>query len=239
MSDRRSVLAPARLVPATLTAAALVAAALLGAGCDDAKAPPAEPTSDDLLLSIDGIDITFGELEPIIEFLRTTHPEVGRKTVVQTVLERQVLPLRLAERAFGAEREALRRQAEDLRTIATNVYELEQNTPNLTVHERKKYTRLQPDLPVAMFLFDQLQLGNVSPPLAVPRGFIVTGAHDYVEVPVTGEDMVDATQVGFFTHTVGAWRDWLLAEQARIADAVTFIHPLYRDALPSWCNPRK
>lgn len=220
------------------SAPAIVAAAALAlAACNKATpAPPKPPTAADRLLTIDGIEITFGEVLPLLDFVTATHPEVGRKTLMQMVLETHTVPLRLAERAFAAERAELKQHAADLRSVATNVVELEAQAVPERIKEHKKYSRMQPELPVSMFLFDPLMTGGVSDPIAVQQGFVVTGAHDYAEMPLRSEDMVEATQVGFFTHTYGAWRDWLATEQQRVADKVTYVHPDYREALPTWCK---
>ncbi|MCA8947903.1 MAG: hypothetical protein KDE27_00275 [Planctomycetes bacterium] len=218
--------------------AAAVAVAFAACGERTPSAPPAA-TSADVILTIDGIDITLGELEPFMAWIRETRPDVGRKTLAQKVLEGHLVPLRLAERAFAAERAAQRAKAVEIRSVVQNVYELERASDALEVQDRRRYTRLQPDLSVGMFLFDRLQEGNVSDPIAVPRGFVLASTHEHVDAPVAGEDMVEATQVGFFTHKVGEFHDWIEQEQARVADKVTYVHPDYRDALPTWCQPPK
>lgn len=214
---------------------ALLCASLLLGACDKGPTNATQPPLPaDILLTIDGIDITFGEVEPLVAFISATHPEGGHKTILQVVLEKHTVPLRLAERAFAEPRKVQLQGAEDLCTVATNALELD--AQRVATKERKKYARMQPALPVSMFLFDPLTTGGVSPPIAVPRGFIVAAAQDYRPSPLVAEDMVEATQVGFFTHTVGEWRDWIQAEQGRVADKVTYVHPRFREALPTWCK---
>ena len=211
-----------------------LALALL-ASCGEHLAPtPQPPRAEDILLSIDGIDITFGELRPYIDFLASIHPDTGRKTMVQVVLEQHVLPLRLAERAFPEERQRQRQIATDLRSVVTNIDELE--AQQLSVRESKRYGRTQLPIPVAQFLFDPLTTGGLSQPIAVPRGFIVAGARDYLESPIVAHDLVDTTMAGFFTHGTRDWLLWLEAEQNRVADKLTYVHPDYREALPAWCK---
>ena len=145
-------------------------------GCGGSKpAPgPSGPKPTDVVLRLDGMEFTFAEVDEWADFLRIAYPMAGRKTIVQAVLEQHVIPLRLAERAFPEERAQLLREATEASGVLTNVYELEQAQQggNLEVQERRKYTRLQPAIPVAAHLFNRMNEGSVSKPLAVPRGFV-------------------------------------------------------------------
>lgn len=214
---------------------ATLAASVLLASCSRTPPAPAPAVDPDLLLVIDGLEIRLSEVEPYRQFVEQAYPDAGRKTVVQLVLEKHLLPLRMAERAFPAERAAERQRAMDLRSVVGNVLELEQKS-ELQVQARRRLTRLQTDLPVAMFLFDQTKQGDVSQPIALPRGYMLTGALDYYQAPLVTEDMVEAIQIGFFTHQVGEWTEWVEAEQKRIKSKITYVHPDYREALPTWCN---
>lgn len=221
---------PPRSTNRLLLACALVAFA--GCGGDEPKRPAVDP---DLLLTIDGIDIKLQELAPYLEFVAQSHPDTGRKTAIQMVLEKYLVPLRLAQRAFPAERAQQHQRAADMRSVVGNVLELQQKS-ELQVVGRGRMTRMMLDLPVAMFLFDPLRTGDVGGPLEVPRGYIVAGALDYHQAPLAAEDMVDALEVGFFTHEVGAWKEWIEAEQLRVKNKITYIHPDYKEVLPTWCN---
>jgi hypothetical protein len=207
--------------------------AALAAGCSD-KTPP-----ETRLLVLDGIEVRLDEVEPYVRFLDESVPEGGRKTKVQRVLEEQILPLKLAQRAFPAERKLLRERAELLRSVSTNAYELEQNAAAIKDKRRAKFPRLHAKLPVAMFLFQLENLGSVSATIELPEGFSVVGSFDAKQHQLALEDSVDALEVAFFTHLGKEWREWLQAEQARVADKLTFVHPDYRFALPSWIHPPK
>lgn len=221
------------LLLAARTAATV--AALSFAGCGDAT-PPADPR----LLVVDDVEIRLDELDPYVAFLDSYLPEGGRKTKVQHVLEEHVLPLRLAQRAFGPQRAEQRARAEALCAVAGNVAELEQQSRLLPHQHRSTMSRRDARLPVAMFLFDPLRVGAVSPPIELPQGWFVAAAYDLRESPVVYGDMVDALQVGFVTHTAGEWASWYGAERERIATKVTYVHPDYRDAMPSWLQlPRQ
>ena len=218
-------------LPQTATALAL---AMFFAACDDPPAvAPAPQGPGDVLLRIDGIDITFGEVEPYLKFLDETMPEGGRRTKVQKVLQEFVVPLRLAQRKFPEERRVMQERARHLRSVATNVDELEQQGAQLVI-KSVQLTRGQADLPVVVFLFDPLTTRGVSEVLEVPRGFVVAAARDLHETAAAVYDTVDAVMVGFFTQTPADWETWKHVAQEDVAHKATYIHPDYREAMPTW-----
>lgn len=197
-----------------------------------------QPPVESRLLVVDGIEIRLEEVEPFVAFLDSFLPEGGRKTKIARVLDEHLLPLRLAQRAFVAERQELRARAEALAAVAGNVAELEQHAAQIETKRRSTLTRTRAMLPIAMRLFDPLQTGAVGPPIEVPQGWFVAGAYDFIASPgLALEDAVDALQVGFVTHTAVQWREWLAEQKQSIADKVTFVHPDYHGALPSWLRP--
>lgn len=216
------------------TAPALLLPLLLLAACAD---PPPEtpppPAATDVLLRLDGLEITFGEVEPWVKWLDEAMPEGGHRTKVQKVLQDYLVPLKLAQRSFAEQRRPLREQAHQLRSVATNVAELEQQGAQATIR-RQNLARSQIDLPVAAFLFDPLTTRGTSEPIEVPRGFLVAAAHDLRVAGSTVHDLVDAVMVGFMTHTAADFETWKTAEQERVADRATYIHPGYREAMPTW-----
>lgn len=218
---------PRRLACAFATALILAGGALSGCG---ETAPPQVKE----LLVVDGITIELAELEPFLKFLDSYLPEGGRKAKVRRILEEHVLPMHLARRAHPAERRAQLQLASDLCSVATNIAELEKQTTNFPGKSRRFVTRSQAKLPVAMFLFDELLQGAVSPPLEVPFGYIVASCYEVKTGALTVDDHADSLQVGFATHPGAEWQAWLVAEQKRIADKVTFVHPDYREAMPPW-----
>ena len=213
------------------TLALLLAAA--STGCSEKGPAPS------LLLVIDGISIQLDEVEPYVRFLDEFVPEGGRKTKVQRALEEQLIPLRLAQRAFPNERASLLAQAQTLCGVATNAIELEQHAKALEHQRRAHFARLHAKLPIAMFLFDPLKLGSVSPPIEVPEGWSVVAGFDMRQGALALDDSVDALQVAFYTHGGRDWSQWLDAEKLRVADKVTYVHPDYVHALPDWVHPPK
>jgi len=214
------------------TTALVLALALAACGNPPAVVTtPSTPT--DVLLRIDGIDITFGEVEPYVKFLDEAMPEGGRLTKIRKVLQEFTVPLRLAQRQFPELRRKMQERAQQLHSVATNVIELEQQAAQQVI-QKQPLTRGQADLPVAVFLFDPLSTGGVSPVIEVPRGCVIAAAHAIKHEPAAVYDTVDAVQVGFFTHTPGDWETWKQLEQERIAAKASYIHPEYREAMPTW-----
>ncbi len=215
----------------------LVAAVALGATAvirgvwrNGDSAPAAEPR----LLVVDGIEITLADVEPYVRFLDSFLPEGGHKTKVQRVLDEYILPLRFAQRAFPAQRHEQFVHAQALCSVATNTDELEERSKLIQDRKHSNLTRLHAQLPVAVFLFDPLLHRSVSPPIEVPTGWFVAGCVEMHESALAVDDYCEALQVGFVTHTAGEWHTWLLSEQTRVADRVTFVHPDYREAMPAW-----
>lgn len=202
---------------------------LLLAGCGgDRKVP-----DRDLLLTIDGLEIRLAEVEPHVKFLDSIAPEWATRVKYRRALDEFVIPLRLAQRAFPNERAKLLERARHLRSVATNAIELEQQGAQ-QVMKRQNLTRRSVEIPVAMFLFDPLTTGGTSDPIEVPRGWIVASAYEIKEAALVLDDVADAVQVGFLTHSPGDWVTWLEQEQRRLADKVTYVHPDFREHLPEW-----
>jgi hypothetical protein len=224
----------ARVVLSLSAAAVAIAAGIVASACADD--PPAEPR----LLVLDGIEFRLTDVDPYIAFLDSYVPEGGRKTKIQHVLEEVLIPLRLAQRAFPAERKALQERADALRSVATNVMELEQQTAVVKEKHRSEVTRKHVQMPVAMWAFDQLKVGAVSDPIEVPEGWFVVGLFNFTESPALAvSDYVDLLQVGFIHHNRTQMLQWYLEQKQLLADKATFIHPDYATAIPAWIRPKK
>ncbi|MBL8732611.1 MAG: hypothetical protein JNN13_09615 [Planctomycetes bacterium] len=214
----------------------LLLATLSGLVAASCNRQPLPTTDEARLLVIDGIEVRVADLAPYLEFFDSFLPEAGRKVKVQRVLDDHLLPLQLARRSFAEPRQKLLAEARQLCEVATNFYELEQQTTNVVYRKRLNQTRLKPRLPVSMFLFDPLRTGAVSAPIEVPQGWIVASAFELHESPLKSDDYVDGLQVAYFTHSDQEWLDWYAAQKLLLADKVTFVHPDYREAMPAWMH---
>jgi len=193
---------------------------------------PPEPGPAQRLLVVDGIVITFGDLQPYADFLARYRADAGRRTRLAKVLDDHVLPLFLARRAFPEERQQQLDKAKGLCSVAGNVLELEQYGKELGI--RKSVTPGRVEIPTAMFLFDELTTGKVSEPIELPWGYLVCAAFDLRRASVAVDDVCDSFMVGFTTHDRASWDTWLAGERQRIARKLTWVHPEYRDLLPHW-----
>ncbi|MCB9879865.1 MAG: hypothetical protein H6835_19920 [Planctomycetes bacterium] len=222
-----------RIVAPLLLAAASGAGAFALHGC----ARPA-PAAETRILELDGIALTFDQVKPYVEFLRSFRPDAGEKTMTMYAINEHLLPLRLAQRAFPEQRKQLLEQAQGLCSVADNVIELEKQTAQMGERVyRDRLTRTAAQLPVAMFLFDPANVGAASQPIEVPQGWFVVGAFDLKQEALAIGDRADALQVGFVTHLGPEWKAWLAEQQQQLADKLTFVHPDYRDSLPAWIRP--
>lgn len=192
---------------------------------------------DPRLIELDGITITFEELQPYYDWLTEFRPGVGVRTKYMWAMREYVLPLKLAQREFAAERAEQRALAEGLCSVATNIAELEERSKLITHKTRSNLTRQQALLPVGMFLFDELTLNAVSQPLELPHGVFVVSAYERYDDALVMGDYVDALQVGFLTHTSQEWQEYWAGKRAEIGAKVAFIHPDYRDDMPDWIQP--
>jgi len=209
--------------------AVALAASLLAAACADEPA-----VAGDRLLVVDGIEFTLADVAPYTAFLGSFVPESGEKTRVRLVLEEYLVPLRLAQRAFPDLRQRALARARGLCEVATNAAELDAQSHLLEQRQRGTMSRRRPQLPVAMFLFDPMKVGSVSEPIEVPVGYVVAAAFDLHESALMVDDYVDSVQVPFVTHDGAGWTDWLAAEKERVSTLVSYVHPEYRQAMPSW-----
>jgi hypothetical protein len=222
----------ARIVAAVVAAAAAAALALSACGKD----APAEHR----LLVIDGIEIRLADVEPYVAFFETFWPESGPKSRVQRALDEVLIPIALARRSFAKERAELKARADALCSVATNVLELEQQKAVAGDKLRSQVRRTHLQLPIALFAFDPLLTGSVSPPIEMPEGWRVVAAYDINQSSeLLVGDYVDLLQVAFVHHSGKEWAEWCSAEKHRIADLATFVHPDYTTAMPEWIRQKK
>ncbi len=215
----------------------LLCGLLPGCGGDSpTEAPAGEPRDQDRLLTIDGIDVTFGDVRPWVAFLDGYYAVHSTRSKMRSALDRHVLPLLLARRDFPAERAAQLEKARALRSVAGNAVELDQKG-RLLAAPRKAVNPALVELPVARFAFDETLLGSVSEPLELPQGWLLVATLDLQHAAVAGDDIAELLQVPFYTHERDDHLAWLDQTRKAMADKVTWIHPDYRDVLPDWLRP--
>lgn len=195
--------------------------------------PPQAMQPGDLLLELDGLRITWGDVADQVAWLDELAPEYSRQKKVQAVLSEHSIPVQFARREFGARREELHQLAETLRKAVGNVAELEKAGADRTFR-RAPMTRGDMTVPVARFLFDVTNVGGVSQPIEVPMGYVVVGAFDLKQARAPMEDIVEAGMLGFFTHDDRAFAEWSNRLRERIRTRVTYVHPDFRLAMPPW-----
>ncbi|MFT4513899.1 MAG: hypothetical protein ACI89X_002268 [Planctomycetota bacterium] len=219
--------------------AAIATVAVLAGSCASEK----KPNDDPRLLVIDGIEITFADLQPYFEWLKSFRPALGVKTTYIWALRDHVLPLKIAQREFPEERAKQLELAEGLCSVADNIYDLEKESKLIEHKTRSNLTRQSAMLPVAKWLFEMtaiegknipINTNAASQPIELAQGYFVVGSYDFFDSPMVMTEYVDALQVGFVTHTSIAWRKWYENEQLTLGKKVTFVHPDYRDNLPHW-----
>lgn len=222
---------PVRSVRAGLLAPLAMLATLVAlTGCGKDEPPP-----EKRLVVIDGIEITFDDLQPYYDMLEKYRPELGVKSKYVWAMREHVLPLRVAQRAFPKERAVQLQRAEALCSVAGNITELEEQSKLIEHKRRSNLTRANAKLPVALFLFeDKYQTNAVSPPIELPAGYFVVGGYEYHESQLRAADYVDTLQVGFITHTSKQWLLYWEETKKTLGDKVTFVHPDYRDDMPPW-----
>lgn len=187
----------------------------------------------DVLLALDGIEITWGELADRVAWLDELAPEYSLQKKIQALLTDETITMRFARREFGAQREEQRQLAETFRASVGNVQELAKAGVHRT-YRRAPLTRGDVTVPVARFVFEETNVGGVTPVTEVPRGYVVAGAFDLKQARAPMEDVVDVGILGFYTHDEGAWSGWTDQLRARIRTRVTYVHPDFRLAMPPW-----
>jgi hypothetical protein len=230
-ATRRSLLAA--------TAIALLTALPACSKCsaDPSPKPAAKaPQATDPLLVLDGLTITFGDVQSGVDYFDTLQTEVSRRTKMQRVLEEFTLPLMFARREFAPQRAQMLERAKAFAAVAGNSYEVEERGKDRN-GERRTVTPRDVEIPIAQFLFDQSNIGARSQPIELPQGYVVVASFNVDQGGIATADRCDAVQVPFYTHTRAEYREWLRSLQESLPKKLTYFHPDYRDALPPWLLP--
>jgi len=225
----------------------LVAASLTACGDESTNSSggpqhdpqPAAEARGDVVLIVDGMEITAQEVHAFDESLRAFHPAVGRDTLARHVLTTHVLPLRAAQRAFADERADLAREA-----LAYSQEVQGDGYPGLAAtgpmrggYRAERKPRGNLSLPLQEWAFAKERLYAVSPPLEVPEGFQVAAAYEFHDSISSGTEMVDVYVVPFMVLGRDEFAQWWEAERARLATRCTWVRSDHRHALPTWLQP--
>jgi hypothetical protein len=210
------------------------------AACDERT--PAPALRPGVVLEVDGLVIEESELAPLLVYVRSSGDRLGRSFATKAVLDRHVLPLRVAQREFAAERAALRAKAEAMRR---SVMDSGGADPQLRAKGALMggeatdglAARSAMELVQADWCFDADNLGVVSPVLEVPRGFCLMSVSDHQPGIERSGDLVNAYQVPFYVHTRVEFETWWHEQKRRLRGKLTYVNPDYQDALPAWLKP--
>lgn len=214
-----------------VTELALLLASL--AACDGRPAPEPGPPAPDVVLEVDGLRISQQDVTAFDAYFHELDPHMGSDYRTRELLDRHVIPLALARRAFASQRAEFATRARELRSVADNALELERkgrlaggfvSDPPLT--------RNALDLAVARFAFALENIGAASPPIETPRGWVLIAPLDIDQGLVPLMDRVRAVVVPFHTHESTEFDAWLLAAKKALAGKVTWVDPGLRNALP-------
>jgi hypothetical protein len=215
----------------------LVGIGWLGA-CGDRSPEAAPPPDADLALQVGEARVEWSELEALLPYFDSVDRRVGRSTRIRHLLDNHLLPLAAARLAFKEKRAEQRRHAEALAAVVGNGgYPALRAQGRQSGQESAKAKREDFPLPVAAWLFDPKNIGQVSPVTETPQGFTLASAYDVQRGETPLQDRVEAFQATFYTHTPDDFSTWWNAERQRLVGATRYVHPDLADALPSWLTP--
>jgi hypothetical protein len=215
---------------------ACLGSALVAACSADSPAQPAPPAPG-VVLSIDGVQVTAAEVDALTARFDAFDSRVGRATRIRYALDSWLLPLKLAERAFAAERAVQLERAEALARAVDNGGYPALRAQGAAHGRELRETRRAFPLPVADWLFAIENVGRVSPVIATPQGFTLVSAYQIERGTTRMHDRVEAFQAVFYTHDARQFDAWVNEQRGRIADRIGYVHPDYREALPAWLKP--
>jgi hypothetical protein len=219
-----------------IRSASLFATLALLTSCDPQATSPVRPG---LVLDLDGLEVHEAELQPLLAYLDTTGERLGHSYKVQAILDRHSIPLKLAQRAFGVQRQPLAAQAETLRRAVLAAGgadpQLREKAAKIRGAEATGLTnRSVMDLAQAAWCFNPDNLGLVSPVIELPHGYCLLSFADHRPGLQRSQDEVDVFLVPFFTHDVKAFDRWYAEQQKSLVNSLRYCHPDYVDALPTW-----
>ena len=220
----------------------ILVGALAVVACEEDGPPPAPPLPhpSDEAFNLDGVVITRAELEDYTDWMKALDPTMGRDKRTREVLE-HLIPLAFARRDLAGQRaeflELATKLAESLGSAAS--YEEFESRVQLfeETEVRLGVVRQELPLPEQRWLFEDLNLGRMSPVLETAQGFSLVAATDKQFGVTKAYDRVDAIIVRFYSHHASEYQEWFAALKRRLAELPEdrfIVHPDFRDAIPYW-----
>ncbi|MDP6929003.1 MAG: hypothetical protein QF412_04805 [Planctomycetota bacterium] len=207
-------------------------------GCSRCQPPDQVDPPPDLLLELDGMSFTRSEVEEYGRYIREeVDHRIGQLALTETVLDKVLIPMKLARRAFPEQRAQKEKHARALSTYVGNqgVAELAARGHTLGGYRPESpLTRNSLPLPVSRYVFDESNLGQVSPPIEVPQGYCVIASYDLERGLTRVSDRADVYQVPFYTHGGDDFAAWYQGAREALKGRITYAHPDVLDGLPPW-----
>lgn len=228
------------MITARLKRTATTAVCAVGclAQCGDDPQPEPGPTVPGAALEVAGVSIQRTAIEDYLPYFDTVDPRHGRKAKVREVLTQVLLPIAFQRRDFAAEREVLRERAAALQSVAQSYNELVERGAAFGGREPEEpYGRSTLPFPLARYAFDESNLGRTSEPIETGQGWALIAPRELLPGRTTAGDLCRAYVVLFHHQTNDDYDEWWRAARAAARDAVTWVDPDLRDALPIWLNP--
>lgn len=220
-----------------LCLAAMTCGGLL-AGCDSHEPITLEPPAPGVILEVDGLRVSREEIQWWLSYVHGYQPTAGRKSITAYLLETHLLPLKAAQRDFGATRAAALEMAENLRAVAGNSLELQRKATLLPGYlAPRSYLRIDLEPAVLPYVFAPENLGGVSDPIETPRGFMLASGIDLTPGGTSLGDRITLCRVNFWTQDDREYGQWFADLRQHLKGKVTYLDPEFEGALPHWIMP--
>ena len=202
--------------------------------------PPPKPATTDAALTIEGVSITHGEIEELVQYFRATDPRMGRNKCIRALLDQYLIPLAFITRDMAPALKAQRQRAEALvQTLGSAGYdeliEKARLMPGFQLHQGM--IRQHVTIPEQRWLFDDLRVGQMSPVLESQFGYSVVAAREKHIGHTTASDTVDMVVVPFHifsTKEFDLWYADLKQRLEQLPPSAFRFHESLSDALPPW-----
>ncbi len=209
---------------------------MLAAGCGDSDTPAGDAPPG-VVLELDGIQVTEAEISEYVDYILSVDKRTGKREMVRAILDQHILPVRLAQRAFAEQRQALRAQCEALaHAVGNGGYPalLRKGGPLVGNQDNLVLSRYELPLAIQRYAFDETRIGLLSPVIETPQGFSLVSVFNIERGMARPADRVEFFQVPFYVLGPTEFDAWLRQHQVEVAAKLTYVHPDYAEALPPW-----